>query len=150
MEYNCTIIELDDQPVITVRRTNPVENLPAFFGEVYGMMAHYLGEMGEQPVGMPFAAYYNMDMSALDVEAGFPVARELPGKGEIKSGKIPAGKFAVVKHVGGYDTVGPAYEALSDFVKEQGYEDTGIAYEYYLNDPNEGVVPETEIRYPLK
>ncbi len=52
--------------------------------------------------------------------------------------------------MGGYDTVGPAYEALSDFVKEQGYEDTGIAYEYYLNDPNEGVVPETEIRYPLK
>ena len=48
MEYNCKIIELDDQPVITVRRTNPVENLPAFFGEVYGMMAHYLGEMGER------------------------------------------------------------------------------------------------------
>ena len=150
MEYKCKIIDLNDQPVITVRRTNPVENLPAFFGEVYGMMAQYLGEMGEQPVGMPFAAYFNMDMSAMDVEAGFPVARELPGKGEIKSGKIPAGKFAVVQHVGGYDTVGPAYEALSDFVKEQGYEDIGIAYEYYLNDPNEGVVPETEIRYPLK
>lgn len=151
MEYNCKIIELDDQPVITVRRTNPVENLPAFFGEVYGMMAHYLGELGEKPTGMPFAAYYNMDMSALDVEAGFPVASELPGKGEIKSGKIPAGKFAVVTYVGAYDKIGPeAYEALSDFVKQQGYEDTGIAYEYYLNDPNEGVVPETEIRYPLK
>ena len=40
---------------------------------------------------MPFAAYYNMDMSALDVEAGFPVSKNLPGKDNIKAGKIDGG-----------------------------------------------------------
>lgn len=155
MNYECKIMEMKDQPVLTVRTTTAVENLPAFFGEVYGSIMHYLEELGEQPVGMPFAAYYNycnMDMKALDVEAGFPVARKLPEKGKIQSGKIAAGKFSITLHVGAYDAVGPAYDALADFVKQKGFEPTGVAYEYYLNDPSENpsVEPETEIRFPLK
>ena len=152
MKYECKIIEVRDQPVLAIRTITAVENLPAFFGEAYGSIMRYLGELGEQPVGMPFAAYYNLDMKALDVEAGFPVARNLPEKGKIKSSKINAGKFGITLHTGSYDSVGPAYEALTDFVKQKGYEPTGVAYEYYLNDPTEdpSVKPETEIRFPLK
>ncbi|MGV8026465.1 MAG: GyrI-like domain-containing protein [Anaerolineaceae bacterium] len=152
MNYECKIIEVGDQPVLAIRTITAVENLPAFFGEAYGSIMEYLGELGEQPVGMPFAAYYNMDMKTLDVEAGFPVARNLPAKEKIKSGKIAAGKFAITLHIGSYDSCAPAYEALTDFVKQKGYEPIGIAYEYYLNDPAEdpSIKPETEIRFPLK
>ncbi len=152
MSYDCRIIEVREQPVLTIRTIAPVENLPAFFGEAYGSIMRYLEELGEQPVGMPFAAYYNLDMKALDVEAGFPVARTLPEKEKIRSGKIAAGKFGITLHIGSYDSVGPAYEALTDFVKQKGFEPTGVAYEYYLNDPSEdpSIKPETEIRFPLK
>ncbi len=152
MKYKCKIIEVEDQPVLTVRTVTAVENLPAFFGEAYGAIMKYLGELGEQPAGMPFGAYYNMDMKALDVEAGFPVAKILPGKEKIQSGKIAGGKYGVTLHIGSYDSVGPAYEALEDFVKQKGFEPTGIAYEYYLNDPSEDpkIEAETEIRFPLK
>ncbi len=152
MKYECKIIEVEDQPVLTVRTVTAVENLPAFFGEAYGAIMKYLGELGEQPAGMPFSAYYNLDMKALDVEAGFPVAKMLPGKGKIQSGKIAGGKFGITLHVGTYDSMVPAYDALTDFIKQEGYEPTGIAYEYYLNDPNEDPsgIPETEIRFPLK
>lgn len=152
MTYECKIIEIKDQPVLTVRTTAAVEELPQFFGEAYGSIMRYLAELGEQPAGMPFAAYYNMDMQALDVEAGFPVATVLKGKGNIKAGKIRGGKFAVTTHVGSYDSVGPAYETLADFAKQQGFEVGEIAYEYYLNDPSEDPTtqPETEIRFPLK
>ncbi|HOJ00504.1 MAG TPA: GyrI-like domain-containing protein [Anaerolineaceae bacterium] len=152
MKYDCRIIEAKDQPVLVVRTITAVENLPAFFGEAYGSIMQYLEELGEQPVGMPFAAYYNLDMKALDVEAGFPVARSLPAKDKIHSGMIAGGKFGITLHVGSYDTVEPAYEALTAYVKQQGFEPTGVAYEYYLNDPGEdpSIKPETEIRFPLK
>lgn len=152
MKYECKIIEEHEQPVLTVRTITAVENLPAFFGDAYGKIISYLAELGEAPAGMPFAAYYNMDMKALDVEAGFPVAKVLPEKDDMKSASIAAGKFAVTLHIGSYDSVGPAYDALAAFVQQQGYEPTGIAYEYYLNDPNEDpkVEPQTEIRFPLK
>ena len=65
---------------------------------------------------MPLAAYYNMDMKALEVEAGFLIAEDLVGKDNIKRGKIKGEKFAVTLHIGSYDSMEPAYEALSDHV----------------------------------
>ncbi len=108
-------------------------------------------QLGQCPAGAPFAAYYNMDMQDLDVELGFPVPKELPGKDEIKAGHLPGGKYAVVLHTGPYDQVGPAYEALAKWVAEKGYQATGVAYEVYLNDPGQ-TKPEdlqTQVMFPL-
>lgn len=152
MSYEIKLLELPDQPALTVRTVTAVEKLPEFFGKAYGGIMAYLGSLKEQPAGMPFGAYYNMDMSALDVEAGFPVAKALPPSGEIKCTTIPGGKYVSTIHRGAYDTVEPAYNALNDWAKANGYELTGVAYEYYLNDPKEdpSIVAETEIRLPVK
>ena len=95
----------------------------------------YLGELGEYPVGAPFVAYYNMDMQDLDMEIGFPVSKPLPDRGEIKSSALPAGKIAATMHIGPYDTVGPAYEALTQYAQANGYAPSGVAlYEFYFSD----------------
>ena len=151
MDYKCKLLELPDQPVLIMKTTTAAKNLPEFFGKAFGGIMEFLGKLGQKPAGMPFGAYYNMDMENLEVEAGWPVEQKIEGKGEIISSKIPGGKFASTIHVGSYDSVGPAYEALEKWAKDQGFEPTGVAYEYYLNDPSEeGVEPETEIRYSLK
>jgi len=121
-------------------------------GETYGAVAQYLGELGEYPAGPPYAAYYNDDMENLDIEAGFPVARELEGRGDIEAGEMPGGKAATCMHIGPYDDIEAAYNAMSKWIKEHGLEPTGVAYEMYLNDPDE-VPPEelqTQILFPLK
>lgn len=119
-------------------------NLPQVLGAAYGSIMQYLAEIGEYPSGAPFAAYYNMDMQDLDVEVGFPVSKTIPGKNEIKPGEIPAGKHAACLHVGRYSEVEPAYNALMQWIKENGYTPTGVAYEFYLNDPSR--TPETELQ----
>jgi effector-binding domain-containing protein len=102
------------------------------FGAVY----EYLTGMGEQPAGPPYAVYYNMDMQDLDVEVAFPVARSLPGKGEIKPGRLEGGRMATCLHVGPYTELRQAYEALTQWIAENGYAANGAAYEFYLNDPD--------------
>jgi effector-binding domain-containing protein len=121
-------------------------------GQTYGAIARYLAELGEQPAGAPFAAYYNMDMQDLDVEIGFPVTRPLRGKGEIHPGEIPGGLMASVMHIGPYPDCGLAYEALTQFVKDQGHTATGVAYEMYLNDPSVTPPQElmTQVVFPLQ
>ena len=152
MEYTIKLLELNNQPTLTMRAIYPVEKLPEFFGTAYDSVMAYLQELGVEPAGMPFGIYYNLDMSALDIEAGFPVARVLPGKGEISASIIPGGKYISTLHIGSYDSMKPAYDALTEWSERNCYEPTGIAYEYYLNDPNAGpgIVPETEIRFPVK
>ncbi len=152
MTYEIKLLELPDQPALAMRTVTSVEKLPEFFGKAYSSIMARLTALGEYPAGMPFGAYYNLDMTALDVEAGFPVTKVLPDEGELKCTVIPGGKYLSTLHRGAYDSVGPAYEALAEWAKANGYEPTGLAYEYYLNDPSQdpSIVAETEIRFPLK
>ena len=152
MAYEIKLMDLPDQPTLMLRETHAVEELPQFFGKAYGSIMQYLGEIGQYPSGMPFAAYHNLDMQHLDVEAGFPVTSNLPGRGEIKASQIPAGKFISTIHEGSYDSVEQAHNTLLEWAKQNGYEPTGTAYEYYLNDPSEkpGTIPLTEIRLAIK
>ena len=152
MSYNCSIEERPDQAVLSIRTRCAVNELPDVLGRSYGTIAHYLGELGEEPNGAPFAGYYNMDMQDLDIEIGFPVSRQLEGKGEVQPGLILGGKWATCIHIGPYKDIEPAYNALTEFVKQNNYEPTGTAYEFYLNDPGETpeVELQTQIVFPLK
>ena len=152
MNYQCEIKEQSVQPVLSIRARTPVDSLPALIADSYDKIATYLAELGAEPAGAPFAAYYNMDMQDLDVEVGFPVAQAQAGKGEIQAGQVPGGKLAFTIHQGSYRDIAPAYEALKQFIEAQGHQPTGVAYEFYLNDPDD-TAPEalmTQIALPLK
>jgi effector-binding domain-containing protein len=151
MAITCELKEQTPQPVLSKRFRAPVEKLPEVLGETFQAVIQFLTEAGEQPAGPAFAAYYNMDMADLDVEAGFIVARELAAEGDILSGQIPGGSMAACLHRGPYSEMEPTYDALANWIKEQGHEVTGVTYEMYLNGPP--TPPEeylTQILMPLK
>ncbi|MFZ5645668.1 MAG: GyrI-like domain-containing protein [Bacillota bacterium] len=152
MGYKCELAEQPGQPVLSIRTRTTLENLPRFLGAAYGQIMKYLSEVGEYPAGAPYAAYHNMDMQDLDVEAGFPVSKTLPGKDEVRPGEILAGKHAYCLYTGPYCDCSPAYDELTQWVKEKGYIPTGVAIEFYLNDPAQ--TPESELQtkivFPLK
>jgi len=152
MSYPCEVKELPAQQALYIRTRAAVQDLPKVFGAGYGKIAQYLGELGEQPAGPPFAAYYNMDMNNLDVELGFPTTRQLPGKEEIKAGEISGGRVATCLYTGPYSDIEPAYAALMKWMADNGYEGTGVSYELYLNDPTDTPPAElqTQIIFPLK
>lgn len=137
MSFPCEIQQRPAQPTLAVRFTAPVQELPQHIGRAYGSVMQYLTERGEYPAGMPFALYHNMDMANLDIEAGFPVAHALPGEGDVQPGEVPAGTYAIGHYTGSYAELGPAYDELTDWTAAQGYIPTGVAYEWYLNGPDE-------------
>lgn len=143
LSYACEIKDQPERPTLSVRTRAAVQDLPQLFGQTFGALMQYMNEIGEQPVGEPFAAYYNLDMQNLDIEIGFPVSKPLPDRGDIKSGALPAGKYASTMNIGPYNTVSAAYEALTQYVKENDCEPTGVAYEFYFSGPE---TPPEEIR----
>jgi effector-binding domain-containing protein len=152
MTYKCELVDQSAQPTLSIRTNTSIKELPQELGKAYGAIGQYMGELGEQPAGAPYAAYFTFSMESMDIEIGFPVGGSLPGKGEIQSGDIPAGKVAQTIYTGPYNKIEPAYNALTAFVEQQGYEATGVAYEFYLNDPGE-VAPDellTQIVFRLK
>ena len=143
MENKFAVIETDAQPVLVVRTIISVDKLPQVIGKAYMEIMAYLGELKEQPADMPFVAYYNMDMEKLDVAIGFPVAKALPGRGEIIAGIIPAGKKATAMYKGPYKEMAPIYEELTKWMQDNGHQPSGVVYEFYYNSPME--VAESEL-----
>lgn len=152
MTYKCELVDQPAQPTLSIRTTTSLKELPQELGRAYGAIGQYMAQLGEQPAGAPYAAYFTFSMENMDIEIGFPVGGSLPGKGEIQAGEIPAGKIARCLYTGPYKKIEPAYNALTAYVEEQGHKTTGVAYEFYLNDPAE-VAPEellTQIVFRLE
>ena len=152
MNYQCKLTNRDAQPTLVVRKRAPVQQLPQVLGQAWGAIMQYAGRNGLMPAGPPYVAYHNMDMQNLDLEIGFPFAKKASGEGEVEAGVLPAGKAVECLHVGPYDKVAGAYEALQKWLDENHKTATGIAYEFYLNDP-QTTRPEdlqTRVVFPLK
>jgi effector-binding domain-containing protein len=143
MSYKLELNDQKEQPVLSIRKRTAMGNLSMELGKAYQAIFQYLGEIGEEAAGAPFAAYYNMDMQDLDVEMGVPVSKTIAGKGEVSQSVIPAGAQASCVYQGPYTQIGPAYEALTKWIGENGRTPTGVCYEFYLNEPGE--VPENEL-----
>jgi effector-binding domain-containing protein len=142
---------LKAQPTLYMHKTLAVGELPQFFGQAFGGITRYMGTQGIYPASAPYAYYKNMDMQALEIEAGFPLIQEIAGNDDIQAGELPAGKYASGQYVGPYDKMAPFYEDLKKWAEDQGYETVGTAYEWYFSGPE--VPPEqavTDVWLPLK
>jgi effector-binding domain-containing protein len=139
---NIEMIQINEQPALTVRTVTRVEELPALIGESYQRIGEYMGELKELFSGVPFVAYHNLDMQNLDVEIGFPVAKPLPGKNAIRLSCIPAGKAIFCMYRGAYSEMAPVYEEMAKWITDNGCIPAGTAYEFYYNSPD---FPESEL-----
>ncbi len=140
-----------EQPVLSIQKVTKVENLSRLIGESYTKIAAYLTELGELMTDLPFVAYFNTDVQNLQVEIGFPIAKELPAKGDIAYSVIPGGKVVFCMYQGAYDKLGPVYTEMAQWMEKYGLQADGSSYEYYYNGPE---YPEasllTKVVMPLK
>lgn len=143
MSDECTFEDLPDQHTAHIRAHTPVSGLPVVLGQSYGQIAAVIEQEGLQITGAPYTAYFNLDMDDLDVEIGFPVNSTFEDRDQVKSGKIPAGRYAALMHRGPYSAMEPAYQKLTEWIGKQGAAPSGVAYEFYFNSPDE--VPESEL-----
>ena len=143
MALDIELVQQETQTVLFIRTRTTLADMPKVIGESYCKIAQYLEELGEQPAGMPYAGYHNLDMQDMDLEMGFPVAKLLPGKGEIKPGEIPAGKYVTCMYKGPYAQMEQAYNQIFLWMQGENLKPTGVYYEYYFNSPDE--VPESEL-----
>lgn len=136
------LLQKAEQPVLFVRTRTEVSKLPQLIGASYGKLAAYLGELGVSLAEVPYVAYHNMNMQDLDVEIGFPVYKPLPGKDDIRSGAIPAGRRVFCMYRGAYSQMEPTYNEMSKWMTEHGLKPVGSSYEHYFNGPD---CPESEL-----
>jgi effector-binding domain-containing protein len=115
-----SVLELPARPYVGVSKAVTMtsiaeiaDRLPAVFG--------WLGSRGIEPAGAPFFRYNLIDMERrLEMEVGVPLTVPVVGDGEIIAGTLPAGRYAVVQHVGHPDELLGVTSALLEWAEQQG------------------------------
>ena len=129
--------------------------VPDTIGEVVGWITQRGLSMSGPPVAVYFDDPRHVPEEELAWEIQWPVsgdpARAEPDEQGIGIRRVDAYDAAVTLFVGPYEQVGPVYDALIEWVTENGYRVAGPPEEVYLNDPNADPrqEPLTEIRLPV-
>ncbi len=153
MTYEITRRDVPAQAIVSIRERLAVSELPAFFGRAWGDLYHHLQLLGVQPAGGPFALYHAFGPDGIDTEACVPYAGDLTASGRIRARLLPAATVAETLHVGPYDELTKAYDALHEWVARQGLESAGPHRELYLNEPGPDLPPSayrTVIQVPIQ
>jgi hypothetical protein len=147
--YDITLADLQEQHAAVVRGHVATEQIPDFLGGAFGEAAGAAAAQGLTLTGPPFARYSVPDEGRFDIEAGFPVSGAVTAVGRVEPRTLPGGTAARTMHVGAYDAVGAAYEAVQTYLTDNGYEPSGAPWECYLDDP-EVESPRTEVVLPCR
>jgi effector-binding domain-containing protein len=114
-------VQRGPQPVLSVRATVPVAELPAAQGEALGALWDHLQRHGGRPGGPPFVRYHSFGDVETDVEVGVPVADGATGEGRVVAGELPGGTMASTWHLGSHDRLAEAYARLQAWLQEHGH-----------------------------
>lgn len=86
----------------------------------------------------------------MTADFGVEVTREFARSGEVRHVRTPSGKAAVVKHVGPYDRLAVAHEAIHAWAKESGAALAGTSWEIYGDWNDDPTKLETLVIYLLR
>jgi effector-binding domain-containing protein len=140
MKRQVEVKEVPDQLILSVHFHTAIEKIQEDIGQAFTAIFAYLGEAGEYPSGPPFGLYYidnesglmGFDENNINMEICVPVGNAMGGKGEVEGRGLPGGTVVSTLHIGPYQQMVEAYQALAAFAEENGYRFNGPAREIYL------------------
>jgi effector-binding domain-containing protein len=151
-DYEIVLKKTSSVKVVAIREILPDY---AATGQLFQKIAPYIFKSGSQVAGPPILIIYDEGYKEkdVDVEVAFPIARDVPSKGEFKCIELPGyEQMATTIHKGIYNTIGSAYNALGKWIEVNGYQIVGPCREIYFTDPSSGIPPSeyvTEIQFPV-
>ncbi|MDP2274399.1 MAG: GyrI-like domain-containing protein [Archangium sp.] len=145
MAYEILTANLPASDAVAIRTTIPLNGLRDFFNNAFLELSECIRAAGASPVGPPFVRYYSVTPESVDVEAVMTCDREVPVTGQVKRLHLNASQAAIVRHVGRYEKMKPAYDAINEWMSNNGKHAIEAPREVYVTtgaevpDPSEWV-----------
>lgn len=144
--------DIEPLPFLFIRRQTSRSELPALLAECFGKVFMHCTSAGLPIAGFPLARYVSVGPGLMTVEAGVPLAKVVPGVGDMQCSELPGGAVVFAIHGGPYDQLGDTHAAIERWIQENSLQVSGPHWEWYVNDPAENPNPQdwrTHIYYPL-
>ncbi len=125
-EVRCTRVE--SSPLAVIRRQARQNELPRLVPEGCGIVWNALKAHGIKGAGRHVAIYWD---NRITLEVGVEIGSSFSGAGEVVRSDTPAGTVATVQHVGPYQLLHEAHDAIRQWCTENGRALAGPSWEIY-------------------
>lgn len=130
------VIDIAPQSALIVKAEVLSTEVGQKIGAMYGKLFAYSTANNISMTGAPFAVYYSYDPQGnTSFEAGMPVPYGTKGNDSITFREYPAMKAVCTIFKGSYDSMGPVYSKIQEYLTANKLKSTGITWEIYLTDP---------------
>lgn len=159
VHYDIRIQEVEQYPIAAVGMVIPWGQFSEVLGPTFGEIATHLAGTGVAMAGAPLVLYHGMDVTTsgeegdVELEIAIPVATPLVENERVKNSMVPGGIAAYTAHLGPYEEVSGAYQAIQAWLQKFGHESAGMCWEVYMTDPDETPDPadyRTDIYWLIK
>lgn len=121
------------------------DNISQIYAESYGKLMKFIEENGIAMAGVPISISTKWEPPLWGFRAAIPVKNNAKkGNDDIMADEIKETYVAKTVYVGPYEGSESAYNAIMEFIEENGYEESGWPWEEYANDPQ--TTPEDELK----
>ncbi len=148
-----SIAESASQSVASVSKHTSLKRMKEDVVAAFTTLGAEINRSALTTSGPPMLIYHHVvdAESEGDIEVCVPVSVPFSGGAGTIGRTLESTKLAVTDHRGPYDELAPAYQVLTAWITEKGYELAGPPREVYVNDPRT-VPPEeliTRIEFPI-
>jgi effector-binding domain-containing protein len=151
MEYDIQLEQFAGCPTAVVRRRATLQELGKVVPQACGLVWNVVRSQNIKGAGRHVAVFLD---DVINVEIGVELETPFAGHGDVVGSAIPAGTVATTTHLGPYQRLGEAHEAIHQWCKDQGHTPIRPCWEIYghwldewNNDPSK---IRTDVYYLLK
>jgi effector-binding domain-containing protein len=150
MAYEIRVEHVEPRTIASVRRRATIPQLPAVVPPACGEVWDYIRAAGIEHPGRNLAVYRDGEEGQLDVEVGVEVAGPFTGDGTVSCSATPAGTVATTVHLGPYDRLGEAHEAIVRWCRDHHHDPAGPNWELYGHWDDDPEKLRTDIFYLIE
>ena len=135
LEYRIQVRRLKPEPMVAIRRRTAPDQIAETLRQIYAAIGAFLERKHVTDAGPPFTRYHGWDDHEVDVEGGLILKEPVEGEGDVYCGGLPGGLAVATTHVGDYDGLPRAHDAVRRWIQRNGKEPDGASWEVYRTDP---------------
>jgi effector-binding domain-containing protein len=151
MPYNIVVETAPPDLVAAVRARVPISGIAKAWKPALDQVWAFLKANGGLRPGHNLFLYHHPERrnEPMDIHFGVQVSRRFEPQGGIECIETPAGEVASTVHVGPYDRLGDAHNAIHAWCEANNRKIAGSSWEIYGDWNNDPALLETTIRYLL-
>jgi effector-binding domain-containing protein len=128
MEYDVRLEQLGSRPLAVVRRRASLQELAKVVPDACGLVWNVVRAQKLTGAGRHVALFWD---DKINLEVGVELETPFAGHGEVIGSATPAGAIATLTHLGPYERLHEAHQAVRQWCANHGYKLAGPNWEIY-------------------